>query len=76
MKTQKITLTLDQIESLLNQQKRKTIEKLLSHTYLYNTESSGDTYKSLTIDKDKFTDQGMESSFPDDIEVLKKYLID
>jgi len=70
----KIEMTLEQLESLLNEQKRITIEKCLGHNYYYNKESTDGQAKSLPIDEDKFKKQGMEAKYPNDFEVLKKYL--
>jgi|WetSurMetagenome_2_1015567.scaffolds.fasta_scaffold1042832_1 hypothetical protein len=70
----KIEMTLEQLESLLNEQKRITVEKCLGHNYYYNKESTDGHAKSLPIDEDKFKKQGMEAKYPNDFEVLKKYL--
>lgn len=70
----KIEMTLEQLKSLLNEQKRITIEKCLGHNYFYNKESTEGHAKTLPIDEDKFRKQGMEAEYPNDFKVLKKYL--
>jgi len=72
----KLTLTLNQLAWLLNEQKRITVEKCLSHNYIYNLESTESQVKSLPIDVEKFKDHGMNAAFPKDFEVLVKYLGD
>jgi len=71
---QKINITIKQLGTLLNQQKHKTIDALLSQTSVYNPESTHGHLKSLKIDKEKFEDVGMRASFPNDYEVLLKYI--
>lgn len=70
----KIELTIEQLKSLLIEQKEITIEKCMGHSYYYNTESTEGVAKSLPIDKDKFKEQGMQARFPSDLTVLMKYL--
>jgi hypothetical protein len=70
----KIELTIHQLEALLNEQKSITIEKFMEHSYNYNLESTEGNLKTLPIDKDKFTQQGMKARFPNDFEILKKYI--
>lgn len=70
----KINISLHQIIWLLNQQKAKTIERLLSSTSYYNPESTEGHSKSIPIDKDKFEEIGLSAKFPEDIQVLIKYL--
>ena len=72
----KIELTIKQLELLLVEQKRMTVEKCMGHSSYYNLESTDGESKSLPIDKDKFTEQGMQARFPNDFEILKKYLND
>lgn len=66
--------TIQQLEILLNDQKRIVIERLLNGTGYYNTESTAGVYKTLPIDKEKFTEQGLKASYPDEFNVLKKYV--
>jgi len=70
----KIEMTLKQLEALLDEQKRLTIEKCLGHNYFYNKESTEGQLKSLPIDENKFKEQGMQAKYPNDYEVLKKYI--
>ena len=68
-------ITIEQLERLLQEQKRITIEKLLGSTTYYNSENTDSVLKSLPIDKEKFIELGMKARFPDDIETLKRYNI-
>lgn len=70
----KIEITVDQLELLLNEQKRITVNKCLEHNYVYNKESTEGNLISLPIDEEKFKKQGMGAKFPNDFEILKKYL--
>lgn len=70
----KIEITLDQLKSLLNQQKEMVAEKLLGCTSYYNPESTAGHIKSMAIDKDKFKSMAMECKHPNDIIILDKYL--
>jgi hypothetical protein len=69
-----LKITVKQLESLLFEQKIKVIEKLLGQTGYYNSESDAGNYRSLPIDKDKFKETGLAASFPEDLNVLKKYV--
>ncbi len=69
-----ITITIDQLESLLRQQKELVIERLAGHTYYYNSKSTNGVAISLDIDKVKFEEIGLKARFPDDFIVLKKYI--
>jgi len=70
----KLKLTLRQLESLLQRQKEKVIDRLSSDSYLYNTESTSGSLKTLPIDKDKMKQIGMDAQFPEDFLTLKKYI--
>jgi len=70
----KISLSLTQLECLLNEQKEIVIEKLLGNSGHYNLESDEGHYNSLPIDKEKFKTSGTESKYPYDVIVLLKYL--
>lgn len=75
MEDPKISLTLKQLENLLFQQKQLTAENLLSMTYYYNTDSTDSQFKTMpNIDKEKFKEVADKSSFPNDLETLKRYL--
>ena len=70
-----IKITIQQLEILLCEQKLIVIEKLLSGTGYFNTESDASSYRTIdTIDKQKFKETGMDARFPDDLITLKKYL--
>lgn len=69
-----IKITLDQLRWLFNQQKSLVIERLLSSTYAYNKESTEGHSKSLPIDAGKFEEIGLSAKYPDDMNVLTKYL--
>ncbi len=68
-------ITLEQLEGLLNEQKKIVIENLLGLTYYYNPESTESSSKSLAIDREKFSELGMKSGFPKDVETLKRFNI-
>ncbi len=70
----KIEMTIEQLERMLNEQKRITVEKCLGHNYCYNTESTEGHLKTLPIDEQKFKEQGMKAGYPNDFEVLKRYI--
>lgn len=69
-----IKITIQQLESLLNQQKEIVIEKLAGQSSYYNLESDGGHMKTLPINKDKFREAGIQARFPDEFVVLKKYV--
>lgn len=69
-----LKITLHQLENLLNEQKRLVVEKLSGHTYSYNKESTEGHLKDLPIDKDKFSEIGMSSRFPEDFNTLRRYV--
>ena len=66
-------ITIEQLERLLREQKRLTIENLLGSTSYYNSENTPSVLNSLPIDKEKFTEVGMKTKFPHDVELLKYY---
>jgi hypothetical protein len=70
----KIEITIEDLERLLQEQKRITVEKCLSHNYFYNKESTEGHLKTLPIDEDKFKEQGMSANFPNEFNILKKYI--
>lgn len=69
----KMEISLQKLEWLLQEQKRLVIEKLSQNTHMYNTESTDSHTKSLTIDKEKFTEIGMKAELPKDVQILKNY---
>lgn len=69
-----IKVTVQQLQSLLDQQKENVIEILLGNTGFYNPESTTANYVKLAIDKEKFKQLGLEARFPDDFAVLKRYI--
>jgi len=71
-----ITIELSKLINLLNQQKDLVAEKLLSETYVYNTESTDSHTKSIqNIDKEKFKRVAVSAKLPRDIETLKEYIL-
>ena len=50
------------------------IEKLRGENYLYNKESTEGQSKSLPIDEEKFKKSGMGAKYPNDYNVLVRYL--
>lgn len=70
----KIEMTIEELEQMLYEQKKITVEKCLSHNYIYNKESTDGHSKSLPIDEEKFKEWGMKASYPNDFNVLKKYV--
>lgn len=69
-----LKVTVQQLEQLLNEQKRLVVEKLLGQPGYYNSESDAGTIRSLPINKDKFTEVGMSAKLPNDVDVLKRYI--
>lgn len=68
-------ISLEQLEQLLVEQKRLVIERLLTHTYVYNTNTTDSESVPLRdIDKIQFTKHGLGASFPNDFNILKKYI--
>ncbi len=74
MERQKISMTINSLKNLLDQQKTLTIERLLGHNYLYNSESTDGHSKSLPIDKEKFMEVGHKAPYPPEYITLDKYL--
>lgn len=70
----KVSLTIEQLEKLLIQQKENVIENLAHNTTSYNSENTASNVACLPIDKDKFRNLGLKSRFPNDFDVLKRYL--
>lgn len=69
-----IKITIRDLEIMLDEQKKKVIDRLLNQTYSFNLESTESTFKPLLIDKEKFTEIGMKSAYPDDFNILKKHI--
>ena len=69
-----ITMTLNDLRNLLDQQIKLTIHKLKSDNYLYNKETTEGHMKTLPIDEEKMFEVGGKTEYPNDYEVLKKYL--
>ena len=70
----KISLTFEQLESFLDQQKLLVIEKIYGNRSYYNSENTDGYEKSLPIDKDLLTELGMKTPYPNDVNILKKYI--
>jgi len=68
-------ISLEQIEALLNEQKKLVVERLLGSTSYYNSTNTESVSSSLPIDKEKFTELGLKASLPKDIQILKNYNI-
>lgn len=69
-----IKITLEQLESMLREQKQIVIERLSGSSSYYNSTNTDGCINTLPIDKDKFKEHGMQARYPSDFEVLKKYL--
>jgi len=69
-------ITVQQLRSLLNQQKELVIDKLASGGSYYNSENTQGMSKSLPIDKGLFYELGMKAPFPKDLEILEKYSVE
>lgn len=67
-------MTIRDLETLLQDQKRKVIERIAGNSYLYNTESTPSHAKPLPIDKEKMKEIGMKAPFPEEFNTLKKYI--
>ena len=70
----KISITIYELEALLNEQKKIVIENLVSASSYYNSTNTSGSVSSLPIDKEKFYSLGMKSRFPNEFNVLQKYL--
>jgi len=69
-----ITMSLDQLKWLFEQQKQIVIERLLGSKSYYNAANTPGHQFSLDIDEEKFKEIGFKSRYPGDYEVLIKYL--
>lgn len=67
-------MTIEDLQNLLDKQKQITIDRLLSHNYIYNKDSTEGHLKPLNIDEEKFKEHGLKSEYPNDFLVLKKYI--
>ena len=67
-------MTLQQIENLLDEQKRLVVERLRGQSYYYNKESTDGSLKTLPIDEQRFLEVGMAAKYPDDVNVLRRYV--
>ena len=74
MAEQEIKITIHELERMLKEQKQLVVDKLIGQSGYYNTESDAGNYRPLTIDKVKFTEEGLKSRFPDEFNTLKKYV--
>jgi len=70
----KVSLTIEQLESLLYEQKLLVIEGLQGRSGYCNSETTAGQPIPLTIDKEKFKETGLAVRMPNDVNVLKKYL--
>lgn len=70
----KIEMTIAQLEQMLIEQKLITVEQCLSNSHIYNKESTGACSFPLPIDDLKFKENGMKADYPNEFNVLKKYI--
>lgn len=76
MEPNKITISIRDLERLLNRQKELTIDCLMWSTTGWNGKDlPAGHVESVEINKEKFKDQGMKSSFPEEFNTLKRYLL-
>jgi len=70
----KITMDLKDLKDLLDKQIELTTEKLRGESYLYNKETTDGHSKSLPIDEEKMIDVARGTRYPNEYEILKKFL--
>lgn len=70
----KIELTISELEVMLNEQKMIVIKKLAGQSGYYNKKTDSGNYRTLSIDNGKFEELGMKACYPDDFNVLKRYI--
>lgn len=70
----KIQISIEDLEGMLNEQKRNVIDNLSGSSSYYNEESTDGHQKSLPIDKEKFYELGIKSRYPNDFNILKRYI--
>lgn len=70
-------ITIEQLESLLNEQKRLVAEKLINSSTEWNAENIPGRIESLRskINENSFMQIAKNASIPNDVIVLKKYNI-
>ena len=71
---QKIELTIQELQQLLNEQRELTIEQCLSNSSYYNKESTEGQRWALPIDNERFVINGRHCGYPNDFIVLSKYI--
>ncbi len=69
-----IKITIEQLESMLCQQKKLVIDKLVGQSSQYNSTNTDGTISPLPIDETKFNQCGLGARFPDEFVTLKKYV--
>lgn len=69
-----IKITLEQLKSLLDGQKKITAERLVNNSGFYNKESNDSNYVPMKIDETKFYQLASKSEYPSDLKVLEKYI--
>lgn len=72
--SQEITITLTQLQILLDQQKELVIEALLGNSSYYNEDSTDGVSISMKINEDRFKQAGNRVGYPYDFKVLSKYI--
>ena len=70
----KITISLEDLENMLRQQKSIVIDRLLDTSCMYNKDIKPGQSEFLPIDKEKFKEIGCKSSYPEHFNVLKRYI--
>jgi hypothetical protein len=69
----KISMTLEDLERLLQEQIELVIDRFTGNSSSYNSNNTESTLSSLPIDWKSFKELGLSAKFPNDLIVLKKY---
>lgn len=72
--SKEITISIDDLESMLREQKLITMECLRNNTGYWNNDSDESNYRMVNINKAKFEEQAIKSRYPDTFNTLKKYV--
>lgn len=67
------TFTLEQVEQLLIEQTALVTNRLMNNSSSYNANNTDSTIGPLSINREEFLKLGMETEYPRDIRILKKY---
>ena len=68
-----MNITIEQLESLLTQQKELVIEKLTGNSSQYNAGNTASQLNSLNINWEAMKKLGMTAQFPEEFKIIKKY---